>query len=70
MVISQLTSAKGEEERYQKVYSRFQRGNPPEGVSYDKALVWAASFVERVHSFDSGIEQFAGDKPPRCSASL
>lgn len=34
---------------------------PPEGSSYDKALVWAALFVERVHSFDSGIEQFAGD---------
>lgn len=34
---------------------------PPEGSSYDKALVCAALFVERVHSFDSGIEQFAGD---------
>lgn len=34
---------------------------PPEGSSYDKALVWAALFVERVHSFDLGIEQFAGD---------
>ena len=34
---------------------------PPEGSNYDKALVWAALFVERVHSFDSGIEQFAGD---------
>lgn len=34
---------------------------PPEGSSYDKALVWAALFVERVHSFDSEIEQFAGD---------
>ncbi|PWY66488.1 NACHT domain protein [Aspergillus sclerotioniger CBS 115572] len=34
---------------------------PPEGSSYDKALVWAALFVERLHSFDSAIEQFAGD---------
>lgn len=34
---------------------------PPEGSSFDKALVWAALFVERVHSFDSEIEQFAGD---------
>ena len=34
---------------------------PPEGSSYDKALVWAALFVERVHSFDLGIEHFAGD---------
>jgi hypothetical protein len=34
---------------------------PPEGSNYDKALVWAALFIERVHSFDSGIEQFAGD---------
>lgn len=41
---------------------------PPEGSSYDKALVWAALFVERVHSFDSGIEQFAGDS--RLAAQL
>ncbi|KAJ6191057.1 hypothetical protein N7519_001078 [Penicillium mononematosum] len=34
---------------------------PPEGSRYDKALVWAALFIERVHSFDIGIEQFAGD---------
>ncbi|PWY73042.1 NACHT domain protein [Aspergillus heteromorphus CBS 117.55] len=34
---------------------------PPEGSGYDKALVWAALFVERLHSFDSAIEQFAGD---------
>ncbi|KAJ5158863.1 uncharacterized protein N7500_008514 [Penicillium coprophilum] len=34
---------------------------PPEGSSYDKALVWASLFIERVHSFDQGIEQFAGD---------
>lgn len=34
---------------------------PPEGSSYDKALVCAALFVDRVHSFDLGIEQFAGD---------
>ncbi|CAG8182384.1 unnamed protein product [Penicillium nalgiovense] len=34
---------------------------PPEGSGYDRALVWAALFIERVHSFDVGIEQFAGD---------
>ncbi|KAJ5835685.1 hypothetical protein N7447_001711 [Penicillium robsamsonii] len=34
---------------------------PPEGSAYDKALVWAALFIERVHSFDLEIEQFAGD---------
>ncbi|PYH98619.1 NACHT domain protein [Aspergillus ellipticus CBS 707.79] len=34
---------------------------PPEGSGYDKALVWAALFVERLHTFDSAIEQFAGD---------
>ncbi|KAJ5923455.1 hypothetical protein N7454_008700 [Penicillium verhagenii] len=34
---------------------------PPEGSKFDKALVWAALFVDRVHSFDSEIEQFAGD---------
>lgn len=34
---------------------------PPEGSGYDNALVWAALFIERVHSFDLAIEQFAGD---------
>ncbi|PYH42905.1 NACHT domain protein [Aspergillus saccharolyticus JOP 1030-1] len=34
---------------------------PPEGSSYDKALVWAALFVERLHSFDTALQQFAGD---------
>lgn len=34
---------------------------PAEGSGYDKALVWSALFVERVHSFDLAIEQFAGD---------
>lgn len=34
---------------------------PPEGSSYDKALVWAALFIDRVHSFHVGIEEFAGD---------
>ncbi|KAJ5513442.1 hypothetical protein N7463_002994 [Penicillium fimorum] len=34
---------------------------PPEGSAYDKALVWAALFIERVHSFDLEIEKFAGD---------
>lgn len=34
---------------------------PAEGSSYDKTLVWAALFVERLHSFDKAIEEFAGD---------
>ncbi|KAE8360311.1 hypothetical protein BDV27DRAFT_167921 [Aspergillus caelatus] len=34
---------------------------PAEGSSYDKMLVWAALFVERLHSFDKAIEEFAGD---------
>lgn len=34
---------------------------PPEGSSYDKALVWAVLFVGRLHSFDSAIGHFAGD---------
>ncbi|RMJ27224.1 hypothetical protein PHISP_01933 [Aspergillus sp. HF37] len=33
---------------------------PAEGSSYDKALVSAMLFVERLHSFDIAIEQFAG----------
>ena len=43
------------------IRSERMRKLPPEGSSYDKALVWAALFVERVHSFDLGIEHFAGD---------
>lgn len=34
---------------------------PPEGSDYDKVLAWAQLFVERLHSFDLEIEQFAGD---------
>ncbi|KAJ5666870.1 hypothetical protein N7462_011279 [Penicillium macrosclerotiorum] len=34
---------------------------PPEGSSYDKVLSWAQLFVERLHSFDSAIQEFAGD---------
>ncbi|KAJ5176019.1 uncharacterized protein N7482_001896 [Penicillium canariense] len=34
---------------------------PPEGSSYDKVLAWAQLFVDRLHSFDSNIQEFAGD---------
>lgn len=34
---------------------------PPEGSDYDKVLAWAQLFVERLHSFDLAIEDFAGD---------
>lgn len=34
---------------------------PVEGSSYDTALAWAMLFVERMHSFDIAIQQFAGD---------
>lgn len=34
---------------------------PPEGSSYDKVLSWAQLFVDRLHSFDTGIQDFAGD---------
>lgn len=34
---------------------------PPEGSSHDKVLAWAQLFVERLHSFDMAIEDFAGD---------
>lgn len=34
---------------------------PPEGSSYDKVLAWAQLFIERLHSFDLAIENFAGD---------
>ncbi|OQE92518.1 hypothetical protein PENNAL_c0007G01338 [Penicillium nalgiovense] len=34
---------------------------PPIGSSYDKVLIWARLFVERLNSFDSAIQQFAGD---------
>ncbi|CAL5872401.1 uncharacterized protein PFLUO_LOCUS6665 [Penicillium psychrofluorescens] len=34
---------------------------PPEGSSYDKVLGWAQLFVDRLHSFDTAIYEFAGD---------
>ncbi|ODM18730.1 hypothetical protein SI65_05347 [Aspergillus cristatus] len=34
---------------------------PAEGSSYDKVLVRARLFVERLHSFDLAVESFAGD---------
>ncbi|KAH8649375.1 NACHT domain protein [Xylariales sp. PMI_506] len=34
---------------------------PPEGSSYDKVLAWAQLFIDRLHSFDLAIEDFAGD---------
>ncbi|KAI9372368.1 hypothetical protein BJX61DRAFT_552942 [Aspergillus egyptiacus] len=34
---------------------------PPEGSDYDKVLTWAQLFVDRLHSFDLEIGQFAGD---------
>jgi hypothetical protein len=34
---------------------------PPEGSSYDKVLAWAHLFVERIHSLDMGIGEFARD---------
>jgi hypothetical protein len=42
---------------------RTQRMNllPPEGSDYDKVLAWAQLFINRLHSFDVGIEEFAGD---------
>lgn len=34
---------------------------PPEGSSYDRVLAWAELFIERLHSFDVEIQEFAGD---------
>lgn len=34
---------------------------PPEGSNYDKVLGWAQLFVERLHSFEINIQNFAGD---------
>lgn len=34
---------------------------PPEGSSYDKVLAWAQLFVDRLHHFESAIQDFAGD---------
>lgn len=43
------------------IRSERMRKLPPEGSSYDKVLVWAGLFVERLHSFDSAIQHFEGD---------
>ena len=43
------------------VSSERMRKLPAEGSSYDKVLVWARLFVERLHSFDLAVESFAGD---------
>lgn len=34
---------------------------PPEGSDYDKVLAWAQLFIESLNSFDTAIEEFAGD---------
>jgi len=43
------------------ISSERMRKLPAEGSSYDKVLVWARLFVERLHSFDLAVESFAGD---------
>ncbi|KAF3395404.1 hypothetical protein DPV78_009173 [Talaromyces pinophilus] len=43
------------------IRSERMRKLPPEGSSYDKVLVWARLFVERLHTFDSAIQHFEGD---------
>ncbi|KAJ5717647.1 hypothetical protein N7488_003293 [Penicillium malachiteum] len=46
-----------------KEWIRIQRMShlPPEGSSYDKVLAWAQLFIDRMHHFDQGINQFVGD---------
>lgn len=34
---------------------------PPEGSNYDKVLLWAQLFIDRLHLFESAIKDFAGD---------
>lgn len=34
---------------------------PAEGSNYDKVLAWTQLFVERLHSFEVSMEEFAGD---------
>lgn len=34
---------------------------PAEGSNYDKVLAWTQLFVERLHSFEMSMEEFAGD---------
>ncbi|KAF7166709.1 hypothetical protein CNMCM5623_000253 [Aspergillus felis] len=43
------------------IRSERMRTLPPEGSSYDRVLVWARLFVERLHSFNSAIQHFEGD---------
>lgn len=43
------------------IRSERMRKLPPEGSSYDKVLVRARLFVERLYSFELGIQPFAGD---------
>jgi hypothetical protein len=43
------------------IRSERMRKLPPEGSNYDKVLVWARLFVERLHTFDSAIQRFEGD---------
>ncbi|KAF4227966.1 hypothetical protein CNMCM6805_002498 [Aspergillus fumigatiaffinis] len=43
------------------IRSERMRKLPPEGSSYDRVLVWARLFVERLHSFDSAIQYFEGN---------
>ncbi|KAG2026218.1 hypothetical protein GB937_001725 [Aspergillus fischeri] len=43
------------------IRSERMRKLPPEGSSYDKVLVWARLFIERLHRFDSAIQHFEGD---------
>ncbi|KAL4778896.1 hypothetical protein BJX76DRAFT_362292 [Aspergillus varians] len=43
------------------ICSERMRKLPPEGSSYDKVLVWARLFIERLNRFDSAIQHFEGD---------
>jgi hypothetical protein len=64
---SELVSARSDE--FDMTYDRIrdkiaaQRIShlPPEQSGYDKVLDWIQLFVERLHSFDMAIQQFAGD---------
>lgn len=43
-----------------KEWIRIQRMShlPPEGSSYDKVLAWAQLFIDRLHHFDSSVNEF------------
>ena len=62
---SEMNSAEGIGADYEAILdwirSERMRKLPPEGSSYDKVLVWARLFVERLHAFDSAIQHFEGD---------